>query len=1544
MLRLKQSAVRQIVTKDKKNNSNMKYNAVLICGVVMALLGAAASAPAQPASINGAYDPAFGSALSIQTDATGFGLNDSELDAAYGLITNGTLYLFFSGNLQNNGNNLNVFIAGTNGQGTLAAASLGPGVGEVATNSLSIMNGSKFSPGFTAIYAININNTNVLNVSQYNLLADTAVDALGTNLTESGNIVSNKTIDNSVIVGFNNNNTQSQAADVGTGSLGMELAIPLSLLGNPSGAVEVMADINGAVQGYLSNQFFPGLASGTANLGTGTFNFSSTAGEYFTVPGASGGVTVVSSAPTASAITYGQTLASSTLSGGAATNAAGATVGGSFAFTTPSTVPGAGTNSESVTFSPSDTTDYSSATVNVNVTVNQQTPTLTAPTASAIPYGQTLASSTLSGGAATNAANNAAVAGSFAFTTPSTAPGAGTNSESVTFSPSDTTDYTTATVNVNVTVNQPGQQTPTLTAPTASAITYGQTLANSTLSGGAAADPTDNAPVGGSFAFTTPSTVPGAGMPSESVTFTPTDTTDYTTATTSVPVTVNQQTPTLTAPTASAIPYGQTLASSTLSGGAATNAANNAAVAGGFAFTTPSTAPGVGTNSESVTLSPADTTDYSSATVNVNVTVNQQGTNGPPVLSINGINGNHGVTHVFVNEVSNDAVPLTILFSPNTSTNVVEADVFSNLNRRNYANVLANGVPEGILPPNPNTIATGDTNDYYEAYPMTTTGTPGQYSLTLYAQQTGAYRLTARYMVAGSTNWNWYSINTPYSTSGNQDFMVVVSPKRAMSMVLYELAVNTIDAKGPSLGYRSTFTDLYNGPGSFPYNSQTNFFNLNYVTNMGVNWLWIEPMHPIGVLDTVNSPYCVKDFFQVSPYFSKADTESGGMTEFQGFVAAANAAGVNIMLDEPFDHTSHDCEMETEGVTDFGGVGNSKNFKTNDLISADVPQFYSPSNSYCTRAITNTIPEIALAPDEGQFAKWTDVIDVFHGVSAARVCENPANNNNYETTEEWFDYTTNTGSFDNITENVWIYFADQLLYWLNQSGCTNGTPANQTANLGIGGIRADFAEGLPPQCWEYIMNTVRCQKWDFVFLAESLDGGNPTLRSSRDFDIVDDSILYSFRTNTISTQYNNDFISEGTNYNQCPMMWNVTSHDVGFYYTDPYQALLRYMIGGTIYGCPHMLYGQEMGTTSDFGFSLYSVSGTEYVPDFYTFNSLQPAYVAAIGNLRVDQLYPLYSAVAKARQSSTALQSPNRLFLNPYTTSKPGIFAVGKFAVTNGAPNFNDVVFGFVNVAYTNTESGNFDVNISANGTNIYGIQSGRTYNVKNIAAYLAVNPNRSSNWFWTNGIAGSTLLTTGVPVSLNSVPTNSLGWTNAPYEAQYLKLYDVTPPPTPSAPGIGSTNNYVLTNVVTFTWTSVTDSIGGVSGYQVIVGSSPGASDVFSGIVQGTTLTVTNVYGATLYAEVSAINNAGIQGTASASSAGVILVNPGTIPVLSMQPNYVLSWTSVSNLNYQVFYTTNLSMPFTAVSGVITAVGPTTQYTNTSPDPQGFYQVQLIP
>ena len=960
--------------------------------------------------------------------------------------------------------------------------------------------------------------------------------------------------------------------------------------------------------------------------------------------------------------------------------------------------------------------------------------------------------------------------------------------------------------------------------------------------------------------------------------------------------------------------------------------------------------------------------DYNAGTNNLQYSFSI-GTAGDPVLTVNGLNGDYTTEHLFVDEVAGDTLPVTIVFTPG-QPNVTNAEVFSNLNRREYATNDANGdgIEDGIVPPDGNTILAGNTNNYYRAYTMTPTGTPGQYSLTLNAQKTGAYRLTARYQVAGSTNWNWYTSN------GRRDHAIVVSPTKARNMTMYELNAMTIDSQGTQDYQRSTFTDLYNGPGSRPYDAVSNRFNLSYVQNLGINWLWFQPVHPNGITGrqtdsngvpfSVGSPYSVKNFYEINPLLSKANTRPAALQEFKGFVAAADAAGVNVMLDEPFNHTSFDCELATNGVNYFAPPGNPGNWQATDEIWNREARFFSSTSSYCSRASSSNT--VALAPDRGDFGKFIDVHDVFFGVYSALVCENPSDNGSYLNEGDWFDYTTNTGSFDTITQNTWRYFADSILFLLDQTGCTNGTPANMTS-VGIDGLRADFGQGLPPQCWEYIINKTRSRKWDFVFMTESLDGGAVTYRSNRHFDVLNENAVFDFQSAATASDYRNLFDDRRNSYGQSVVLWNSTSHDEESY-ADPFEALIRYMAGGTIDGVPMIFYGQELGISTYFGFDVYQLNFGKTIPHFMVYNSLQPIFAPANRNYGLDQLYPVFAAVGQARQFSPALRSPNRYYLDQTggSGSQPNIFSVAKYQTANGAPNLNDVVFAFVNLDRNNNQQGNFNVNITQNGANLFGIQSNRTYNVKNIAAYLGVDNTRRNQFLISGNVSGTNLLNNGLFVLMKSVPSSNAGWATDPFEAQYLKLYDVTPPPTPGAPT--TTKPYAIGASATFNWAAVSDPVGGISGYQLIVGTTPGASNVFSGQETGTAATVTNVLGAILYAEVAAVNSAGTAGAFSPSSAGVILLDPngdydgdgmsnlaediaGTNPldaasvlrIVSLANGAsVLTWTSVTGRNYQVLGTTNANTAFLAVSGTITASGTTTTFTNAPTNAAKYYRIQV--
>ena len=105
----------------------------------------------------------------------------------------------------------------------------------------------------------------------------------------------------------------------------------------------------------------------------------------------------------------------------------------------------AGTHTLSVTFTPKDSADDATAQATVSLTVTKATPIITWPTPAAISYGTPL------GAAQLNA--TALVPGTFVYTPAAgNVLAAGTQTLSVTFTPTDTADYTTAQATVSLVV------------------------------------------------------------------------------------------------------------------------------------------------------------------------------------------------------------------------------------------------------------------------------------------------------------------------------------------------------------------------------------------------------------------------------------------------------------------------------------------------------------------------------------------------------------------------------------------------------------------------------------------------------------------------------------------------------------------------------------------------------------------------------------------------------------------------------------------------------------------------------------------------------------------------------------------------------------------------------------------------------------------------------------------------------------------------------------------------------------------------------------
>lgn len=83
---------------------------------------------------------------------------------------------------------------------------------------------------------------------------------------------------------------------------------------------------------------------------------------------------------------------------------------------------------------------------------------------------------------------------------------------------------------------------------------------------------------------------------------------------------------------------------------------------------------------------------------------------------------------------------------------------------------------------------------------------------------------------------------------------------------------------------------------------------LDRLKSMGVDIVWLMPIHPIGEKNrkgSLGSPYSVKDFFGVNPEF-------GTMEDLKSFVNKAHSLGMHVILDLVANHTAWDNKMVTD--------------------------------------------------------------------------------------------------------------------------------------------------------------------------------------------------------------------------------------------------------------------------------------------------------------------------------------------------------------------------------------------------------------------------------------------------------------------------------------------------------------------------------------------------------------------------------------------------------------------------------------------------------
>ena len=216
-----------------------------------------------------------GALLATQTRPTNYGDNQNEIDQLYGTSDGGNLRLGITGNLQNNGNGIIILIDTKDGGSNPFNYS-----GNGASYRIAGLYGDTLDSGFAPDYVIDTN------IYDTKLFAD-LYNLQGATMVNLGNVVPGSGV--GVFSGggelsFNNTNTagvtDSDPTSASTATSGLEISLPLSQIGSPTGPIKAMVLLTDSV-GNVSNQVLPGLPDTYGGLPKNAATFNQYPGKQY---------------------------------------------------------------------------------------------------------------------------------------------------------------------------------------------------------------------------------------------------------------------------------------------------------------------------------------------------------------------------------------------------------------------------------------------------------------------------------------------------------------------------------------------------------------------------------------------------------------------------------------------------------------------------------------------------------------------------------------------------------------------------------------------------------------------------------------------------------------------------------------------------------------------------------------------------------------------------------------------------------------------------------------------------------------------------------------------------------------------------------------------------------------------------------------------------------------------------------------------------------------------------------------------------------------
>ncbi|HRK32136.1 MAG TPA: PEP-CTERM sorting domain-containing protein [Tepidisphaeraceae bacterium] len=275
---------------NSRTNQNTRLAVAAAAGLAIAGL-----AHAQPV-VDGTLDEGLYTRFATQTVNTGFGDNQSELDAGYYRIEGGKLYLMLTGNVESNFNKLTVwFDTRAGGQNVLRNDNPNVDFNNLNRRYSGMTFDSAFSPDYHFHFSRNVESS-FLNFSELNTTGGGLGGYLGQVDTpnpgqQGAGVVGGNDGLPTIEFGYADFNIDGVSGDAPNAAnqaaaeavtSGTELVFDLPSIG-ATGDFKIMVAINGSSHDYWSNQFLPGFAAPQGNLGGDAL------GTFITKPDPDGG-------------------------------------------------------------------------------------------------------------------------------------------------------------------------------------------------------------------------------------------------------------------------------------------------------------------------------------------------------------------------------------------------------------------------------------------------------------------------------------------------------------------------------------------------------------------------------------------------------------------------------------------------------------------------------------------------------------------------------------------------------------------------------------------------------------------------------------------------------------------------------------------------------------------------------------------------------------------------------------------------------------------------------------------------------------------------------------------------------------------------------------------------------------------------------------------------------------------------------------------------------------------------------------------------------